>query len=274
MRSDSGPDPAPRTLEPGERTPATWAAYESAWRTFAAWCEARGVQALPASPAHVANYLTERVAQGRAPSTVYIDAAAISAWHRDDGLSDPTRTRRVARLVGEQRRRRRIEPRRGDPLTDAELDQVIEALPATSTGRRDRALLLVMRECRLRPSEAAALRWGDVAAGGVAITVRPRTRRAGGGSAELWIISERARQALAALLPDAEREPRASVFLVTKGPHRGAALSARTIGEIVQRRAKAAGLAGRYYGHSLRRDTDAEQLRAVRLAPPVPDADG
>ncbi len=227
------------------RTPATWTAYGSAWRRFSAWCEERGAQALPATSEDVGSYLLERIAQGRTPSTVNVDAGAISAQHRDAGLPDPTRAESVLRLVGEQRSRRRGAARRGDPLTAARLDQVLQAIPDTAIGRRDRALLLVMRDCRLRPFEAAALRWRDVAAGGVAIAVR-LTQVRGSVTVDLWLISERARQALAALLPDAERDPEQHVFLVVTAPRRGQPLSGDTVSDIVRRRVKAAGIEGRH----------------------------
>ena len=95
------------------RTPATRKAYGSAWRRFRAWCEERKAEALPATSEDVGTYLVERLAQGRTPSTVNVDAGAISAQHRDAGLPDPTRAGSVLRLVGEQRSRRRGAARRG-----------------------------------------------------------------------------------------------------------------------------------------------------------------
>ena len=249
--------------------PATWQAYGSVWRRFSAWCEERGARALPATAGDVGAYLAERIAQGRAPSTITVTAGAISAQHRDAGLPDPTREESVIRLITEQRSLRRDAARQGDPLTSDQLEQVLAAIPDTATGRRDRALLLVMRDCRLRPSEAAALRWRDVAAGGVAVAV-PRAQAGGSVAVELWLVGERTRQALADLLPDAERDPGELVFRAA-APRSGRPLTGITVSDIVRRRVKDAGLEGRFSGHSLRHDTAPEPLRAVRWAPSAED---
>ena len=55
--------------------------YNSAWRSFEAWAQARGALALPASPPLVAAYLAH-LAQERALSvaTVRLNRAALEVW--------------------------------------------------------------------------------------------------------------------------------------------------------------------------------------------------
>src|SRR3954462_1716786 len=59
--------------------PATLRAYESDWRTFAAWCAPRAPEPLPAAPRTVAMFLADEVrARHRRPATVARRAAAIA----------------------------------------------------------------------------------------------------------------------------------------------------------------------------------------------------
>ena len=51
-------------------SPATRRAYSSAWKGFAAWCEAEGYQSLPSDPETLAAFLTHRAKEDCAISTI------------------------------------------------------------------------------------------------------------------------------------------------------------------------------------------------------------
>ena len=69
----------------------TWAMYNSAWRAFETWAQARGALSLPASPPLVAAYLAHLAEERRLPvATVRLHKAALAAVHRGAGHPDPT----------------------------------------------------------------------------------------------------------------------------------------------------------------------------------------
>ena len=267
-RELGGLEPADRDRVAGaiaaSRAAATHRAYNGAWRRWAAWCGERGARALPADPAHVAAYLAERHALGRSASTLAVERSAIAARHREAGEGDPTQHEGVRLTLAGLRRSRPGPPRRVDGLGGEDLERVLAALPAGPAGRRDRAIVLVMRDAMLRRSEAAALTWGDVLRapdGNGRLTVRQSKTDQAGEGATLYLTG-RTLDALAAHVAPAQRSPDAPIFRAPRGRRAGEALAGRAIGEIVRRAAARAGLAGLYGGHSLRRGT-AQQLAEV-----------
>ena len=68
--------------------------YASAWHAFQAWTRARGVLAMPASPALVAAYLTHLAEERRVSvATIRLHKAAIAAMHRAAGFDGPADSR-------------------------------------------------------------------------------------------------------------------------------------------------------------------------------------
>ncbi len=155
----------------------TGASYASQWKRFVAWCEASGRSSLPASPEHLAAYLKDRWESGAKPSTLKVVAAAIARSHKEAGFDAPLQ-RGVARAVL-------------DELTQDDSPGPIRALPldldcylairktahesrsgrggqmervsnARKRGALDVAMIGLMRDARLRVSEAAVLTWGDL----------------------------------------------------------------------------------------------------------------
>ena len=132
---------------------------------------------MPASPEDVAAYLEDRSETGARPSTLRVVAAAIARNHKDAGFDAPVH-QGVARTVlddltqddapGGSRtlaldlgcylaiRKTASEPRWG---RGGRLERT------TSVRRRgavDIAMIGLMRDARLRVSEATALTWGDI----------------------------------------------------------------------------------------------------------------
>src|ERR1700676_5740037 len=76
-------------LAKAEKAASTRKAYGTDYRLFKAWCDAKGVSSLPASPETVAAYIAAE-AQTAKPSTIGRRVAAIRYAHKLAGLETPT----------------------------------------------------------------------------------------------------------------------------------------------------------------------------------------
>ena len=151
--------------------------YVSQWNRFVAWSRASGRRSLPASPEDVAAYLEDRSETGARPSTLRVVVAAIARNHKDAGFDVPVH-RSVARSVLDELTRDDAPgPSRAFPL---DLDcylairktahkprwgrggRLERAASARRRGAVDIAMIGLMRDARLRVSEAAELTWGDI----------------------------------------------------------------------------------------------------------------
>ena len=153
------------------------ASYMHEWKRFVAWSEAAGRCSLPAAPEDVASYLEKRAEAGARASTIKVVAAAIAHNHKDAGFDAPL-LQGVARTVLEDLtqddspgpiralpldldcylaiRKTAYEPRSGRG------GRVERVSNARRRGALDVAMIGLMRDARLRVSEAAALTWGDL----------------------------------------------------------------------------------------------------------------
>lgn len=233
-------------------------AYLGHWNAFQVWAEERGYPAAPATPEAVAAHLAA-LARKVGTSTLKVRRVAIGAAHRTAGLPDPTATEVVKRTLAGLVRQAKTVPRQAAPLTAEALAAIrsTAGLPRVQaqTGRRERpatakarslvdvALCSVMRDGLLRRSEAAALRWGDIATeadGSGRLTIRhSKTDPAGIGAVQY--LGKQAMRDLAAIRP-ADAAPTAPVFC----------LSASQIQRRIAAAAQAASLNGRFTGHSPR----------------------
>ena len=257
------PQPAPEVLSPAvagaisaSRSDATRRAYSGQWRQFVAWAGDAGVPWLPAAPVDVAEYLTALVGRGVGIATVRQAVSAIGAAHRAAGADSPTESE-VVRLTmaGLSRQNRR-------PAVQAPalLDDAVETILATARSPRERdrrgmenpgraaqrgvvdiALVLILRDCGLRRSEAVALVWSDIErwddGSGRLLIERSKTDQTGEG--EVVFITHRAMTALDELRR-LRGDANPSVFGMT----------ANTINRRVKAAAKAAGLGEGFSGHS------------------------
>ena len=152
--------------------------YLRAATAFEEWCGARGLTALPATPPTVAAYLADMAGRGWRPATLRATRAAVANAHRQAGREDPTASREVKEELAKLVREATHPQTRTSGLTAEVMAQIrkwacrprrlgrgsrleFEA-DATRRGLVDIAIASVMRDAMLRPSEAAALRWGDV----------------------------------------------------------------------------------------------------------------
>ena len=238
----------------------TRAMYNSAWRGFQSWTQARGALALPASPSLIAAYLAHLAEERRlSVATVRLHKAALAAIHKAAGHEDPTDNEGVRRIMQGIARAHGKGQKQARPLTAEALAAVKatargrcplgdgkrqeSAERASWRGRVDVALLATLRDGLLRRSEAAALTWGDVEFRDNGSTLLQLRRSKTDQEAEgvtLYIGTE-ASQALQAIRPAEELlDPATPVFGMTT----------RHIGNRVRAAAKAAGLGEGYTGHS------------------------
>ena len=240
------------------RADATRRSYAGHWARWTAWAAGRSIDPKPADPAVVAAWLTERAAAGAGMATIKVMRSALSAFHLEAGLPDPTASAGVKRVMAGLSRMYNKPQRQARGLTRECLAAIQatahfpRALPsgrlenavhAAARARLDVALVAVMRDGMLRRSEAAAITWGDVeraSDGSGRLTVRrSKTDQTGEGSVQY--LSQEAMKALAGIRPASPRlETR--VF----------GLSDRQICRRIRAAAEAAGLEGEFVGHSPR----------------------
>lgn len=136
-------------------------AYRAAVRAWCAWCDSRGVPALPATGPHVAAFLAAERHRGLAPNTIDLRRAAIRYLHRAAGCPVPTDDVCVSETVAGIRRdaaRRGDIPAKKVAATATIIRQILAPIPDDMRGKRDRALILTGFAGALRRSELAAIR--------------------------------------------------------------------------------------------------------------------
>jgi integrase/recombinase XerD len=224
-------------------------AYRTDLLQFGRFLEERGVSALDAAPADVADFL-EELARGNgerapaSPATIHRKSACLRSFYRHlrrDGLldTDPTAT------LSTPRRSRKLP----QVLTRGEVERLLTQPRGTEPAAlRDRALLELMYACGLRASEAIGLDLMDV-------DVQEGVLRARGkGSKERIVpIGQAALKALRIYLERGrpllvKGAPEASLFV----NFRGGRLTRQGLYKIVRRHAQTAGLADRMSPHTLR----------------------
>ena len=234
------------------QAPGTRAVYASHWRHWQKWCTNNGVTDLPTSAEDLARYLAKS-AQHRAMSTVRTAAAAIGAYHVQAGYENITEHKGVRlTLSGLARQYRNSRPQKVEGLTAIKLAGIAAtahfpryregAAEAQLRGTTDLAMIGLMRDSLLRRSEAAALTWDDLEqveddSGRLAIRYS-KTDQEGEGA--VVYVSAQTMGWLKVMRESAgERET-----IIGLCPHQ--------IARRIVNAAKAAGLPGRFGGHSPR----------------------
>lgn len=242
-----------------EKSGNTRRAYKSDWDDFMAWCSQVLEDPLPATPATVARYLAQLADGGKKTSTIQRRKAAIRAAHKAAGFEPPTNAEGVAATMRGIRRALRSKPTRKAPATAELMSKVLEHLPKTLAGLRDRAILLVAFAGALRRSELVALHVHHIErrARGIVLHIDESKTDQEGKGEQLPVPNGRTLKPVAAL--DAWLEAAG----ITSGPvfrsvdrhgRVGAgALDEGSIARIVKRAIAAAGLQAEIFsGHSMR----------------------
>jgi integrase len=153
--------------------------YARDMRAWAAWCAGRSLPGtLPADPLTVAAWLATMADEGRSTSYIARRLAALNDAHRSAGHLPPGDSEGVRRTMAGIRRtaaRAGHRPRRARAVDTATVRALVEDLPATLGGTRDRCLILVGYALGLRASDLCALRIEDLTPaghGGLDVLVR------------------------------------------------------------------------------------------------------
>lgn len=257
------------------RSAATQRAYGSDWKIFVAWCEARRLESMPATPAVVATFLASEADNGLKANTVGRRLAAIGYHHRQAGMDPPQEQSGAGAMFEVLAGIRNTLGTRKDRKAPADAG-ALGAMLATIKGDdlraiRDRALLAIGMAAALRRSELVALWIHDVElpTEGLRLLVgRSKTDQSGEGA--VVAIPEGHRIRPKALLlawteaaMEAARQLSNPLISFDRGPlfrrlTRGGELTAdpmsdRAIARLVQRCASDAGFdPADFAGHSLR----------------------
>ena len=238
--------------------PTTRLNYRAQWKKWEMFAEDNGYPVFPVDPVHLADWITQRAADGRKPGTIRMGLAAVSAAHRQANLPNPAEDEGVrATMRGITRVAGRAQ-KQAAGLTAASLAAIRATVcvprigrggsletahTAESRGQIDIALISLMRDGMLRRSEAANLTWGDLVGEsdgtGRLLVARSKTDPEGEGA--VLFVSAPTMEALRAIRP-AEANVDESLF----------GLSDEQIARRVTSAAAAAGLGEGFTGHSAR----------------------
>jgi integrase/recombinase XerD len=223
-------------------------AYRTDLLQYGEFLAGRKLDALEARPVDIGEFLAELATGDNRPAcssaTVHRKAACLRSFYkqlrRDElivedptaALSAPRRAKKLPQVLNYAEVQKLLATPRGDE----------------PTALRDRALLEVMYACGLRASETIGLELGDVEMGEGFLRAHGK-----GGKERLVPLGRKAIAAVSAYLRGGRpklvgerHEPKLFVNF------RGGPLSRQGLYKIVQRNARAAGLAGRMSPHTLR----------------------
>ena len=230
--------------------------YLSQFRNWVQFAEPRGIRIMPAHPTQVVSWMTYRAEDlGHRPGTVRFGIEVLRTAHRDFGQLDPCDSLEVRRAMRGIRRRYGDHQEQVTGLTD-EAIEVIEAtarIPrlgrggkleteefARARGDTNVAAVRASHDCLLRASEAVALHWKDLTknpdGSGLIYVASSKTDQAGEGAHQY--ISPDTVKALERIRRDAGQDDRIFDFVP------------RTLSRRIKAECAAAGLEGRYTGHS------------------------
>jgi site-specific recombinase XerD len=258
----------------------TTRAYSSDWRQFEVWCRRYGLAAMPAEPQTAALYLTSLAHRGLKLSTVRRRAAAITRAHRVGGVGSPIWDPRVITVLeGIARTHGAAPAKKVALLRDPMLATIARIDGDTSSGLRDRALLLVGFALGLRRSELVTLTVEDLSPASDGIHVRvtkSKTDQIGRGARLLLTYAEAQRpcavRALRAWLDHSGLTTGPLFRRITRTGAISSPLSAQSVALIVKRRVKAAGLdPAAFAGHSLRSGFATQAARDGHRAEQIAD---
>jgi len=273
-----------RDLSTPDHAPATERAYAHDWADFSEFCARHELAALPAAAQTLALYLKSlETRRSRAPSAYRREPPARIVYVGPVGLSLPTLRRRLAaigarhtvaghetptdhpldrRMLRRYARARGTAAKKKDALTIDRLPAIVSAMPDEPAALRDRALLLLGYAGAFRRSELVAvdvtdLRFTQAGCYVWIAAAKNDPRKAGRELYAPRLPAERADlcavAALEAWLQVVGAEGPVFRTFDLRGRLAANRLDPSDVARILRRRAAAAGVAGDFAGHSLRR---------------------
>lgn len=145
----------------GAYAKATIRSYNLAVGTFVTWCDARSLQALPASPETISAFIEDQ-AKTCAVSTIRNRLCSIRKIHRLLRLPDTIDDEQVNLSIRRVRRAKFERPKQAKGLTREHQIRFIAAQPPTPPGIRDAAIIALGYDILARRSELVALKISDI----------------------------------------------------------------------------------------------------------------
>lgn len=152
--------------------------YESDWNDFDVWCTKKKLQALPAEFRVVAAYLSDRamnkwvgpsgrfrILKEKQPlklPTLLHRVWAIKFKHKQNGFLFDATCKEIEDVLNGLRRANIAKEEQKDPLLLKDIKGMIESLPDTISGIRDKSILLVGFTTAMRRSEITSLKMQDL----------------------------------------------------------------------------------------------------------------
>lgn len=158
-------------------------AYRADWQDFAKWCNSNSYCELPAEPGIVCLYLTQ-LSDSKKVSTLQRRLAAIGQAHLAAGYTSPVTNISVRSLIRGIRRNKGSMQTGKAPLLTEHIRRMVNSLPDSTAGVRDRALILLGFSGAFRRSELVGLKVDDIVfeKDGMVVTInRSKTDQEGYG---------------------------------------------------------------------------------------------
>lgn len=168
-----------------DKSAATRAAYKSDFAIFTAWCSARGVDVLPATPGTVVGFLAAQADAGHKAATIGRRVSAIKYAHGLAGYESPTGSEVVKSTLHGIRRTIGTAPARKAPAVAETIRAAASMAPDGLKGIRDKAILTLGFALAARRSELVALDVADLefCDEGLRVTIRKsKTDQTGEGA--------------------------------------------------------------------------------------------
>jgi site-specific recombinase XerD len=252
---------APRVQEyvRASRSKNTLRGYRSDWAHFTGWCGAVGLIPLPALAETVAAYITTVADSGLKAGSIQRRISAIAAHHSAHGYDSPTGKAAVTLTLAGIRRKIGTHQEGKAPVLTADIAAMVSRIPETTTGKRDRAIILLGFAGALRRSELVAIDVEDITfePDGIRLNIRKSKTDQDGSGQVIGIANGRALcpvRALRAWLESSDITG-GPVFRRVRGQGRvqPTRLTDQVVASVVKRCAASAGLdPAKYAGHSLR----------------------
>jgi integrase len=238
----------------GAFSDSTVRAIRADLKVLTSWADASDLPVtLPLQPEIVAAFI-DAMSESKAPATVRRYVASLNHLHRAAGTPCPGSFETVRLAIRRMNRANGTRQQQAAPLRRVDVDRILQAIPDTRTGLRDRALIATAYDTLARRSEIAAMNLADL-------------ERAGDGTGTILIRRSKADQegqgaltfiacdtlAMIDAWTDARDDQEAPLFTNTGPAAKSPRMAGGDIARMFKRRASAVGIdAARISGHSTR----------------------
>lgn len=131
-------------------------AYAADLRQYEAWCQQNGYKSMALSAVALVEYVTH-LGRTRSFFTIQRHLASIAKYHRQHQVESPTIDEQFKVFMKGFKLKKTVRQKQAPAFSVRQLRQVLDALPLTPTGLRNRAILLLGFTGAFRRSELAQL---------------------------------------------------------------------------------------------------------------------